>query len=139
MQHFNIEELNNFCKGTLIEHLGIQFIEFNQESIKARMPVDNRTIQPMKLLHGGAVMALAETVASAGSFLLVDNKIYDVLGLELNGNHIGNTTSSFVIATANIIHKGKQTHVWNVSVNDEFDKPISVCRVTNIILKKEKQ
>ena len=103
------------------------------------MPVDKRTIQPMKLLHGGAVMALAETVASAGSFLKLDTNTFDVLGLEVNGNHIGNTTSAFVIATAKIIHEGKQTHVWDVSVNDEFGKPISVCRVTNIIIKKEKK
>ncbi len=142
MDHSELKarELNASCQNTLIDHLGIEFTEVRNGSLKARMPIDHRTIQPFKQLHGGAVMALAETIGSAGSYMLVDPEKQYVVGLEINGNHIGNTKSSYVTATANILHKGKTIHVWDIRVNDEFDKPVSVCRMTNMIIeiKEEK-
>ncbi len=131
-----VNDLNNLCKNTLIDHLGIVFTDIQPEVIKATMPVDKRTKQPLGLLHGGAIMALAETVGSTGSYNLVDRDKYNVVGIEINGNHIGNTTLKFVYAVARLIHKGQKTHVWNVDVYDEKDKHISVCRVTNMILEK---
>jgi 1,4-dihydroxy-2-naphthoyl-CoA hydrolase len=131
-----ITEINNLCKNTLIDHLGIEITEAKEGFIVARMPVDKRTIQPMKLLHGGATMALAETIGSVGSYIMVDNTKFDVVGIEINGNHIGNTKAAYVIATANIIHKGQKTHVWDIRINDEFNNPISICRLTVMVVDK---
>ena len=129
-----LKELNETCKNTLISHLGIVFTEMSEGKLVATMPVDNRTMQPMKLLHGGAIMALAETVGSAGSFLMVDRKKYSVVGMEINANHVGSATSDFVTGSGRLLHKGKTTHVWEILVNDQFGKPVSICRMTNMIL-----
>jgi len=131
-----VEDINKLCKNSLIEHLGISITEINANTVKATMPVDNRTKQPLGLLHGGSVMALVETVGSIGSYYLVDPEKFDVVGIEINGNHIGNTTCSFVYAIAYLIHHGRKTHVWNVDVFDENNVPISVCRITNMVLEK---
>ena len=131
-----VEDINKLCKNSLIEHLGISITEINTNTVKATMPVDDRTKQPLGLLHGGAVMALVETVGSIGSYNLVDPLKYDVVGIEINGNHIGNTKCSSVYAIAHLIHHGKKTHVWNVDIFDEENTPISVCRITNMVLEK---
>lgn len=127
-------ELNIACRNTLIDHLGIEFTEVGKGLLKARMPIDHRTVQPMRQLHGGAIMALAETLGSAGSFMLVDAKKHYVVGIEINGNHVGTASSSHVNATAKILHRGKTTHVWEILVNDENDKPVSICRMTNMVI-----
>jgi 1,4-dihydroxy-2-naphthoyl-CoA hydrolase len=132
-----IDEINKLCRNTLIDHLGIVFTESGLNSIKAQMPVDHRTIQPRGLLHGGASLALAETVGSVGSFVMVDRTLFDVVGIEVNGNHIGNTKSSYVVATGTLIHKGKSTHVWDIRIEDEHHNPVSVCRVTNMVLERK--
>lgn len=132
----NVEELNSFVKNSLIEHLGICFTCVEADKVVATMPVDHRTMQPMKILHGGANMALAETVGSAGSFLLVDPAEYTVVGLEINGNHVRPATEGIVTGTATLVHKGKKTHVWNIEIRDERDMLVSICRITNMIIKK---
>jgi uncharacterized protein (TIGR00369 family) len=135
----SVVQIHELCKNTLIDHLGIEFIEVAHGKIVARMPVDKRTHQPMRLLHGGATMALAETVGSVGSYVIVDQSKYDVVGMEINGNHIGNTKSEYVIATGTIIHKGTKTHVWDIRISDQLNNPISVCRMTNMIIDKMKR
>jgi 1,4-dihydroxy-2-naphthoyl-CoA hydrolase len=131
-----VEDINRLCRDSLIEHLGITITEMNADMVKATMPVDKRTKQPLGLLHGGAVMALVETVGSIGSYNLVDPAKFEVVGIEINGNHIGNTKCSYVYAIAQLIHHGRKTHVWNVDIFDEEDTPISVCRITNMVLEK---
>ena len=131
-----IEALNDLCKGTFISFLGIQFIDFGEDYIEARMPVDNK-LQPMGLLHGGASIALAETIASGGSYLLVDPEEYDVLGLQISGNHISTVTNGTLYARADIIHRGKTTHIWDVKIKGDNGKLISVTRVTMMIVKKK--
>ena len=128
------EELNDLCKNTLVEHLGIEFTELSKGHVIAHMPIDNRTIQPMKRLHGGAIMTLAETVGSAGSLALVDGSRYMVLGVEISGSHVGSTSEDYVIAQANIVHQGVTSHVWEIHVVDKNDTLISVCRLTNRII-----
>jgi len=118
----------------MIDHLGIEFIEASKGFIIARMPVDHRTIQPLKRLHGGASMALAETVGSAGSMLLVDPKHFAVLGVEISGSHVGTTTEPYVLAEAKIVHQGKSSHVWEIRIVDQSGTLISVCRLTNRII-----
>jgi uncharacterized protein (TIGR00369 family) len=130
----NINALNNLCKNTLIEHLGIEFTEVSNVRIVARMPVDNRTIQPMKRLHGGATMALAETVGSAGSLALIDPTKFSVLGVEISGSHVATTTENEVYGIGTILHQGKTSHVWEIRIEDKTGKLISLCRLTNRIV-----
>jgi 1,4-dihydroxy-2-naphthoyl-CoA hydrolase len=133
------DELNLACRNTLIEHLGIVFTEVWEGGLKATMPVDDRTMQPMRMLHGGAIMALAETVGSAGSFAMIDRSKYYVVGMEINGNHVGSAISGYVTGTGKMLHKGKTTHVWEILVHDQFEKPVSICRMTNMILEIKDQ
>ncbi|HOK52355.1 MAG TPA: PaaI family thioesterase [Bacteroidales bacterium] len=128
------DELNKLCEGTLISHLAIQFTEVTDNKIVATMPVDKRTMQPMGLLHGGAILALMETVGSAGSYLHIDEKNYMAVGIEVNANHVSNTKTKSVYAVGRLLHKGKRTHVWSVEVYDSDHKPLSFGRVTNMII-----
>jgi 1,4-dihydroxy-2-naphthoyl-CoA hydrolase len=134
-----IEEINEFCKNTLVEHLDIEFIEVTPTAVIARMPVHPPTQQPMGYLHGGASLALAETVGSAGSLFLIDPAKYNVFGMQVSANHISSIKEGFVIAKATIIHKGRTTHVWDIEIKDEGDKLISVARVTNAIVRKTEE
>lgn len=122
------------CKNTMMEHIGIEFTSFSAGHVTARMPIDERTIQPMKRLHGGAIMTLAESVGSAGSLALVDRSKYYVLGVEISGSHVGSTKEDYVLAEANIVHQGVSSHVWEIHVKDKHDMLISVCRLTNRII-----
>jgi 1,4-dihydroxy-2-naphthoyl-CoA hydrolase len=131
---YTIEMVNDLCRNTLIDHLGIEFIDVSEGKIVARMPVDARTIQPAKRLHGGATMALAETVGSVGSFLMVDKTKFNVLGAEISGSHVSTTTENEVYAIAEIVHKGSSSHIWEIRIEDKSHKLISICRLTNRIM-----
>lgn len=133
-QLINLEKLNNLCRNTMMEHLGIEFIEVSNGRIVAKMPVDERTIQPMKRLHGGASMTLAESVGSAGSLFLVDPTKFIVLGVEISGSHVGTTSEAFVLGIGTIIHQGNTSHVWEVRIEDGKGTLISICRLTNRII-----
>jgi len=130
----NLEELNNLCKNTMMEHLGIEFTEVSTGRLVAKMPVDERTIQPMKRLHGGATMALAESVGSAGSLTLVDPAKFAVLGVEISGSHVGAASGNIVFATGTIVYQGKTSHVWEIRIEDKNGKLVSLCRITNRII-----
>ena len=131
-----IEEINRLCRNSFIGFLDIEFLNYGDNFVEARMPVDENKLQPMGLLHGGASLALAETVASAGSFILVDETKFNVLGLQVTGNHISTLSSGEVIARAEIVHRGNATHVWDVKITSAEGRLISVARVTNIIIEK---
>lgn len=131
-----INKINILCKGTFIEFLGIEFLSHGPDFLEARMPVNNK-LQPMGLLHGGASLALAESVASGGSYLLVDPEKYDVLGLQVSANHLSSLSEGVLFAYANIIHQGRTTHVWDVKIKSEVGKLICVARVTIMIVKKK--
>ncbi len=132
-----IEQINQYCKNTFIGYLEIEFVDFGKDFILAKMPVNQKKHQPTGILHGGASLALAETVAGAGSNLLVDETKYDILGLQVTGNHVGTITSGMVYARGEIVHMGQSTHVWDVKITSEEGKLISVSRVTNIIKEKK--
>lgn len=132
----SVEELNRLNKKTLIKQLGIEFIENREGYLKARMPVDERTRQPLGILHGGASLALAETIGSLGSALLVDLDKFEVRGANINANHVGAISEGFVYGIAEIIHRGRYTHVWNINITDKDGRLISVSRLTNIIIEK---
>jgi 1,4-dihydroxy-2-naphthoyl-CoA hydrolase len=131
-----INKLNSICQGTFISFLGIEFLDYGKDFVEARMPVDNK-LQPMGLLHGGASLALAETIASGGSYLLVDPEKFDVLGLQVSGNHLSTVSDGTLHARAEIIHRGKTTHVWDVKIKSDHGKLISVTRVTIMVVKKK--
>lgn len=131
-----IEKLNHLCKGTFISFLGIEFTKIGNDYIEARMPIDNK-LQPMGLLHGGASLALAETIASGGSYMLVDPSKYDVLGLQVSGNHLSTVREGQLHARADIIYRGNSIHVWDVSIKAEDGKLVSVTRVTVKVVKKK--
>ncbi|MDD5183770.1 MAG: hotdog fold thioesterase [Paludibacter sp.] len=123
-----------------MEHLSIEFIEVSDGRIVAKMPVDERTFQPMKRLHGGASMALAESVGSAGSITLIDPAKFHVLGVEISGSHVATTKENEVFGIGTIVHQGKTSHVWEIRIEDKTGKLISFCRLTNRIvpIKSEK-
>ena len=120
----------------MIEHLGIEFTKINGDHLEAKMPIDSRTIQPLKILHGGASLVLAETLGSLGSFLLVDIKKQNVLGIQISGNHVGMVDSGYVYGYATLLHKGSKTHVWDIRITDETGRLISICRLTNMVIER---
>jgi len=133
----SIEDLNKINQGTLMEQLHIEYLEVADGYVKAKMPVNERTKQPMGILHGGANLALAETIGGLGSALIVDLDEFDVRGSQISANHVGTAHSGFVFAEAHIIHRGRNTHVWNIDITDEEGKKVSTCRLTNFVLKKQ--
>ena len=132
----SIETLNALNKGTLMETLGIEYLEVREGYVAARMPIDARTIQPAGILHGGSNLALAETIGGLGSMLLINHEEYMVRGSHLSANHVRPGTGNWVTGKANLIHRGKNTHLWDIGVFDEQDQLISSCRLTNFILPK---
>jgi len=135
----SLEELNALNKGTLMEQLGIEYLELKEGYVKAKMPVDKRTKQPFDVLHGGASIALAETIASLGSAVLVDLGKNDVRGAAVNSNHVGAVSRGFVYAEAKLIHRGSVTHVWDIEIKDQGGYRVSVSRITVIIIPKQNQ
>jgi len=129
-----LDNANKMCKNTLMEHLNIEYVELSDGKVVAKMPVDYRTFQPAGRLHGGATMALAESVGSAGSAALVDNSLYLVLGVEISGSHVATTKENEVFGIGTIVHRGKTQHVWEIRVEDKTGKLISLCRLTNRIV-----
>jgi 1,4-dihydroxy-2-naphthoyl-CoA hydrolase len=134
---FDITLLNEMNRGTLMEQLGIEYLEAREGYLKADMPVDERTFQPMRILHGGATIALAETLASIGSALMVDRKKYDVKGQHVTASHIRSARSGKVVGEAAILHHGRRSHIWNVEIKDEQSRLISVCRVSIFVVPKK--
>lgn len=131
-----IELLNLFAKKTLVDNLGIIFTETGPDFVKATMPVDHRTVRPGGILHGGASIALAESVAGLGSMLLVDFSKFDVKGIQITANHTGSISEGMVYAVAKIVHAGNQTHIWDVRIESENGRLISLERVTNMIIER---
>ncbi len=125
-------------KDTLMGTLGMDIIESEEGRVVATMPVDHRTHQPMGLLHGGASVALAETVASMGGFLLVDPDKEAVVGLEINANHIKGKREGIVTATGTILHRGKKTQIWEVRITDEDNELICISRCTLAVIQVKK-
>ena len=122
------------CQNTLMETLEIEYIEVGEDYLVAKMPVNSRVHQPMGLLHGGASVALAESVGSAASLMFVDVEKYEVRGIEISANHLKSKREGTVFATAKIIHKGRTIHLWEIKITDEEQNLISLCKLTNIVL-----
>jgi 1,4-dihydroxy-2-naphthoyl-CoA hydrolase len=132
-----IEDITGLGKGTMSEHIGIQFTELGDNYLKATMPVDHRTKQPYGLLHGGASVALAETIGSIGAALVIDHDKYICVGQEINANHLRSAKSGYVTGITMPIHIGATSQVWEIKIYDEANKLICVSRITVAILKRK--
>ena len=137
-KNISLAELNSFSKNTLLSTLEIEFTNIGSDYLIAKMPVNSKTTQPMGILHGGATVALAESIGSVGSHILIDLKTEYAVGLSINANHIGSARDNYVIGKGTIIHRGKTTHIWNIEVKDNNERLISVCRLTVMVVKKSK-
>jgi 1,4-dihydroxy-2-naphthoyl-CoA hydrolase len=138
LKKVSLDVVNAMNKNTLMEALGIECVEIGTDYVISRMPVDHRTHQPMGLLHGGASMALIESIGSMGSTLLIDLEKEAPVGLEINANHVSGVRSGFVKAIGKIVHAGKSTHIWQVDIfNEETNKLVCTGRLTVMIVPKK--
>lgn len=137
---FNKEEViricNKMCQNTLMQTLNIKFTDAGEDYLVATMPVNPDVHQPMGLLHGGATVALAESVGSAASIMFINPEKQEVRGIEISANHLKSKREGEVTATARIIHKGRSIHLWEIKIVDEQNNLISLCKLSNMVLPK---
>ncbi|NJN34678.1 MAG: hotdog fold thioesterase [Saprospiraceae bacterium] len=132
-----LEALNAMGKNTLGDNLGMEFTAVGADFLTAKMPVDHRTVQPFRILHGGASVSLAETLGSVASYLCIDASKYAAVGLEVNANHLSSAREgSLVFGTVKPIRVGKTTHVWQIEIEDEREKLVCISRLTVAIIEK---
>ncbi|MEE3003310.1 MAG: hotdog fold thioesterase [Pseudomonadota bacterium] len=134
----SLRDVNERSKNTAAEHLGIKFTEFGNDFLTATMPIDNKSLQPLGLLHGGISVALAETVGSSAANYCVDQNKYYCVGLDINANHIRSVKSGYVRAKASPIHLGKSTHVWQIEIKDMEENMICISRLTMAVISRKK-
>ena len=129
-------DLAAMAPGTLIENLGIEIVELRDDALVGRMPVDRRSVQPAGVLHGGASVALAETLASWAGYLAVDRERFHVVGQEINANHIRPVFTGWVTATATPAAIGRRSHVWEVRIVDDAGKLVCISRCTLAVIEQ---
>jgi 1,4-dihydroxy-2-naphthoyl-CoA hydrolase len=132
----SVQELNSHRAGTLIEHLGIEFTEITDEFIRGTMPVDGRTRQPYGLLHGGASVALAETLGSMGATLCIDTEAYQCVGQEINANHVRAARTGLVTGTARPVHLGARSQVWTIDIVNAAGHLLCTSRLTVAVIRR---
>jgi 1,4-dihydroxy-2-naphthoyl-CoA hydrolase len=137
-KEINPQQLTSFCDNTLVSHIGIEFTEVLENGLVGKMPVDDRTRQPLGLLHGGASVVLAETLGSVASNVLIDPARQYAVGLEINANHIKSAKDGYVTGTCTAIHVGKKTHVWDIRIVNENDELVCVSRITMAIIDRKR-
>jgi 1,4-dihydroxy-2-naphthoyl-CoA hydrolase len=130
-------EMNANVGDNMVSHLGIEITEVGEDWITARMPVNAKTKQPFGLLHGGASVALAESVGSLAANLCVDMNTHYCVGLEINANHVRPVTDGYVFATARPLHLGRSTQVWDVRIHDEHERLVCVSRLTMSVVERK--
>ncbi len=128
---------NDWSKNTLMETLEIEYIDAGEDFLMAKMPVNPRVHQPMGLLHGGASVALAESVGSAASIMFVNPEKSEVRGIEISANHLRAKREGTVFCTAKIVHKGRSIHLWEIKITDEDNRLVCLCKLTNMILPRK--
>ncbi len=133
-----LAKCNEMSKNTLMETLNIEFTDIGDDFVTARMPVTSRVHQPDGVLHGGASVALAESVGSVASHIFMDAEDFYIRGIEISANHIKSISEGYVFAKATFIHKGRTTQLWNIRITDVEDNLISLVKLTTIALPKKK-
>ncbi|MEY8849164.1 PaaI family thioesterase [Psychroserpens sp. XS_ASV72] len=132
-----LSQANAVCKNTLMETLQIEMVDFGDDFLVARMPVNSRVYQPDGVLHGGATVALAESVGSFAAHIFMDTKDRFVRGIEISANHLKSVKEGYVYAKATYLHKGRTTQLWEIKITDDNDALISVCKLSTISLTKQ--
>lgn len=127
---------NETSKNTLMETLDIEYIDVGEDFLIAKMPVTPKVYQPDGVLHGGAMVALAESVGSAASYIFLDASKFFVRGIEISANHVKSIREGFVLAKAVLLHKGRTTQLWEIKITNEAGELISLCKLTTIALAK---
>ena len=138
-KQFTLDDLKALHVDTAEGHLGIEFTGIGDDWLAARMPVDKRTVQPFRILHGGASVLLAESVGSCAANLCVDQEQFYCVGLDINANHIRGMKSGWVTGTARPLHLGRSTHVWQIHITNETGALVCVSRLTMSVLRREAQ
>jgi 1,4-dihydroxy-2-naphthoyl-CoA hydrolase len=134
---YTLMEAQQRVSGTMVDHIGITITEVGQNFLKGTMPVDQRTVQPIGILHGGASVTLAETLGSLGASMVVDNEKNYCVGLDINANHIRAAKNGFVTGIARPIHVGSSTQVWSIEITDEENRLVCISRLTMAVLVKK--
>lgn len=135
-----LQDIQAMSQNTMVDHLGIEYTDLGDNYISAKMPVDHRTVQPLRMLHGGASVVLSETLGSVAANISVDNKKFYCVGLEINANHIRSMKEGegYVFGTTRPIHLGKTTQIWETRITNADDKLICISRLTVAVMKKNK-
>ena len=137
-KELSIDKLKLISHNTMAEYLGIEWTEVGENFLKAKMPVDHRTVQAYGLLHGGASCTLAETIGTVASAMFVDHSKFYCVGLEINANHIRSAKEGYVTGIATPLHLGSSSQVWDIKIFDEKEKLVCVSRLTVAILQRRK-
>jgi 1,4-dihydroxy-2-naphthoyl-CoA hydrolase len=135
-KEYTLEELAWMEKNTIHESLGIEITELGKESLSGKMPCDNKTVQPFRLLHGGANVVLAESLGSLASSLIVNPETHYAVGLNINASHMRPVKEGYVYGKAEPVHIGRTTHIWNIDITNEKGKLVCNCRLTMAIVAK---
>lgn len=133
-----LELSKKVSRNTLMETLDIEFTEAGEDYLIAKMPVTSKVHQPDGVLHGGATVALAESVGSLASYVFLDTKKFIIRGIEISANHIKSVSDGYVYAKASYLHKGRTTQLWNIRITDDNENLISVVKLTTISLPRKK-
>jgi 1,4-dihydroxy-2-naphthoyl-CoA hydrolase len=132
-----LEALKDRAANTLVDHIGIEYVDIGDDFIKARMPVDNRTVQPARILHGGASVVLAETLGSVAANHCIDPARKMAVGLEINANHVRSVREGYVTGTVKPLHIGKSTQIWQIDIRDDQDRLVCISRITMAVLDRK--
>ena len=130
----SLEQINRSHDNTAVSQMGIEFIAVDDDSLTARMPVDARTVQPAGLLHGGATMLLAETLATCAAWQTIDRNVMIAVGVEINANHVRSVRTGWVTGRVTATHLGRSTQVWEVRVTDDESRLLSIARATQSVI-----
>jgi len=133
-QDTDLARINGWAANTMLETLGIRYTGIGEDWLRGTMPVDHRTRQPYGLLHGGASVALAETLGSSAAMLTLDPAKFGVVGLEINANHVRGVREGTVTGTAKALHIGRSTQVWEIRIEDERQRLVCVSRITMAVV-----
>jgi len=136
-QKQTLQQIQKRCENTMCSHLGIIFTDIGDDYLMATMPVDQRTQQPAGLLHGGASVALAESLGSIASALCITSETQMPVGVEINANHLKSTTSGLVTGKVTPVRQGKQLHVWNIEIHNEAKDLVCVSRLTVMVVDRK--
>ncbi len=136
-QATDLDRINESTRDTLVEHLGIRVTEVGDDFVRGTMPVDRRTHQPFGLLHGGASVALAETLGSMAANMVLDTSREMAVGLDINANHIRAVTAGLVTGTARLLHRGRTTQVWEIRIEDDQQRLVCISRLTMAVVARK--